>query len=156
MQALCAYAWPGNIRELDNRIQRGAALTSEGDIDAPALFSDLPSAQTGHASGPHTAVNPDPESIENAFAPAPEVSSRSERHQTSTGTGNFRRSAARELRDHLRDGGTVDLQEECDRFERQLLEAVLTATEGNQVEAAKRLELSPRQMRYKVKQHGLR
>jgi DNA-binding NtrC family response regulator len=43
VEAMVAYSWPGNIRELDNRIQRGAALTSLGDIPYDALFSDLSS-----------------------------------------------------------------------------------------------------------------
>ena len=41
--AMLGYSWPGNIRELDNRIQRGVALTNRGDIDYPALFSDFES-----------------------------------------------------------------------------------------------------------------
>ncbi len=49
LAGLLAYSWPGNIRELDNRIQRGVALTPAGDIDAPALFGDL--QQGGSTSG---------------------------------------------------------------------------------------------------------
>ena len=45
--------------------------------------------------------------------------------RSQTATGSFRRSNHQELCDHLRHGGTVDIQEECFRFERQLLEAVL-------------------------------
>ena len=46
MEAMCAYRWPGNIRELDNRIQRGAALTLDGDIDMEAMFGDVADTQT--------------------------------------------------------------------------------------------------------------
>nr|MBA3684367.1 sigma-54-dependent Fis family transcriptional regulator [Planctomycetota bacterium] len=41
LDAMVAYAWPGNIRELDNRIQRGVALVSAGEIGPESLFGDL-------------------------------------------------------------------------------------------------------------------
>jgi len=40
MRALCAYDWPGNIRELQNMIERGVILTSSGsEISVDSLFS---------------------------------------------------------------------------------------------------------------------
>ncbi len=37
---LARHPWPGNIRELDNRIQRGVALTESGLIGSDALFGN--------------------------------------------------------------------------------------------------------------------
>lgn len=45
-QALTSYHWPGNIRELENVIQRALVLQSDGVINAPDLMLDLPEAQT--------------------------------------------------------------------------------------------------------------
>lgn len=40
MDAVMAYHWPGNIRELENAVERGVILAGEGSvIDAPHLFS---------------------------------------------------------------------------------------------------------------------
>jgi transcriptional regulator with GAF, ATPase, and Fis domain len=46
LQILTAYSWPGNIRELQNTLERAAVLTDTGMIDPPHLAvhinSDLP------------------------------------------------------------------------------------------------------------------
>ncbi|MBS2030780.1 MAG: sigma 54-interacting transcriptional regulator [Deltaproteobacteria bacterium] len=39
MQSLLSYAWPGNIRELENEIERLLVLSSEGDTIAEELIS---------------------------------------------------------------------------------------------------------------------
>ncbi|HBJ36930.1 MAG TPA: sigma-54-dependent Fis family transcriptional regulator [Planctomycetaceae bacterium] len=47
MECLCRYAWPGNIRELRNVIERTIALTREGLIDVgglPSIIRDSDSA----------------------------------------------------------------------------------------------------------------
>jgi DNA-binding NtrC family response regulator len=51
LAAMQAHPWSGNIRELDNRIQRGVALTTAGAISRDALFADF-------GSGAHTPVRP--------------------------------------------------------------------------------------------------
>ena len=35
MEALCAYAWPGNVREIDNLIERGVMLSSGASLQVP-------------------------------------------------------------------------------------------------------------------------
>jgi two-component system, NtrC family, response regulator AtoC len=50
-QVLCAYAWPGNIRELENAIER-AVLLCEGNRIG---LADLPPEMVGTASGPASA-----------------------------------------------------------------------------------------------------
>lgn len=40
IDAMLSYHWPGNIRELENRIERGSILASDrGPVDLPHLFS---------------------------------------------------------------------------------------------------------------------
>jgi DNA-binding NtrC family response regulator len=64
-ELLQRYAWPGNIRELKNVIERTMILTPEGDIDAVALPEEirdhartvsmrLPDVPVAAGSVPHT------------------------------------------------------------------------------------------------------
>jgi len=46
MQALEAYEWPGNVREMENVIERCVALTDDQSIDA----ADLPANISGLAA----------------------------------------------------------------------------------------------------------
>jgi DNA-binding NtrC family response regulator len=44
MELLCQYSWPGNIRELENVIERALALANGPEItvgDLPDYISDL-------------------------------------------------------------------------------------------------------------------
>jgi transcriptional regulator with GAF, ATPase, and Fis domain len=45
MDALCSYPWPGNIRELQNLIERAVILSNDGVLPNP-----LPAAETGSIS----------------------------------------------------------------------------------------------------------
>lgn len=119
LDAMLAHPWPGNIRELDNRIQRGAALTVSGDIGYDALFSDLSTRPVGATS--KTQIKP-----------------------------------GEELRARIGLRESIDLEKELADYERSLMEAALTVTDDNLTEAAKLLGISFRQIRYKVRQLGLR
>ncbi len=44
MARLMRHAWPGNIRELRNVIERAVALSGQGPIDVPHLGLDLPAS----------------------------------------------------------------------------------------------------------------
>jgi len=119
LDAMLAHPWPGNIRELDNRIQRGAAMTVSGDIGYDALFSDLATRPIGAAS--KALIKP-----------------------------------GEELRARIGLRESIDLEKELADYERSLMEAALTVTDDNLTEAAKLLGISFRQIRYKVRQLGLR
>ena len=56
----------------------------------------------------------------------------------------------------LAEGGSIDLEASIAAYERRLLQAALEQTQDNLTEAAKILGLSFRQIRYKVRQLGLR
>ncbi|NRA39497.1 MAG: hypothetical protein HRU15_15255, partial [Planctomycetes bacterium] len=56
----------------------------------------------------------------------------------------------------IKKGSIIDLEAECMNFERQMVRAALELTDHNLTEAAKKLGISFRQMRYKVKTLGLR
>jgi formate hydrogenlyase transcriptional activator len=38
MTALCSYEWPGNIRELQNVIERAVILSTDGVLSTPCLL----------------------------------------------------------------------------------------------------------------------
>lgn len=40
MEALCAYAWPGNVREIDNLIERGVMLSPGASLQVPLEAPD--------------------------------------------------------------------------------------------------------------------
>ncbi|MFW5844999.1 MAG: sigma-54-dependent transcriptional regulator [Planctomycetota bacterium] len=141
LEAMCDYAWPGNIRELDNRIQRSMAL-SQGDlIELDDVFGDLGTTHTAmwraidRRRSSSVAL---PTSQEAALEP----------HQPE------KPGAA--LAKRIGEGASVDIQAECMAFERELMAAALERTDHNLTEAAKLLGLTFRQIRYKVKILGLR
>jgi two-component system response regulator AtoC len=47
LQRLVAYSWPGNIREMDNVIQRAAALSNEDIIGSQMIWLDNPVDSAG-------------------------------------------------------------------------------------------------------------
>jgi DNA-binding NtrC family response regulator len=75
------------------------------------------------------------------------------RRETGTTTARHRRSS---LGSSIEKGTPIDLERESERFERELVEAALKKTNDNLTEAATLLGLSFRQIRYKVRQLGLR
>ena len=144
VEALCTYRWPGNVRELDNRIQRGVALTQSGTITVDALFGDMAASNTEM----WRAIRGE------------RVTKRVDAGNALERKGSGRRGTtehgADSLLSKLRAGASIDLEDEVRTFEKRLLSEALKATDDNLTEAAKKLGLSFRQIRYKAKQLGLR
>jgi len=106
MEALLAYPWPGNIRELENLLERVAVLADGTEI----RVEDLP---------------------EDVLHPAPQ------------------RSPVDFSDDDL------SVKRHSAELERVLIQRALERTGGNKTQAADLLELSPRALRYKIRDYGL-
>ncbi|GDY13231.1 acetoacetate metabolism regulatory protein AtoC [Planctomycetota bacterium] len=117
IDAMQAHPWPGNIRELDNRIQRGVALTPLGDIAAKSLFGEPAQTRTSSSMIP---------------------------------------TAGGALMVRISKGEPINLDAEVANLERDLISAALKKTGDNYTEAANLLGISLRQIRYKVRQLGVR
>jgi transcriptional regulator with GAF, ATPase, and Fis domain len=68
LQILTAYSWPGNIRELQNTLERAAVLTDTGIIDPPHLAvhinGDLPAQILQHPESTQSSIDERLEEIE--------------------------------------------------------------------------------------------
>jgi two-component system, NtrC family, response regulator HydG len=144
IDAMLGYPWPGNIRELENVIERGVILAPDGGaIDTLHLFAggerlafdDFTLDKGGHLGRQHA--------IESGSDPAPE--------------------SARRIRDRVDQllGGRDDPQNadraaSLNEIEDVLIESAVAACNGNLAAAARRLGLTRAQLVYRQKVRGPR
>lgn len=65
--AMLAYSWPGNVREVENALERAVILTSGPMIELPALPERVTERRSEPLVAERTAVNPTLETIERAY-----------------------------------------------------------------------------------------
>jgi len=179
--ALCAYDWPGNVRQFANVIER-AAIAADGPIDAPDVdraLGRVPGAASegtasGHGAGyafsPSAAVAPS--GTDNAAcgtAPAPGGADNADGYHaadtpasgsmspTSTPPASTSAGAASS---HAFAAaaltGPIDLRETMRMVERNLLLDALRRAEGRQTEAAVLLGLTAKNLWAKLQKHGIK
>ena len=124
---LTSHLWPGNVRELDNAIQRALILQQGGLIQPQDLCLG---AQIGQAISPQLL----PTMLPASSTVAPPVSV--ERMLADSGAAVVSGALGEDLR----------------RREFQLIVDTLRAERGRRKEAADRLGISPRTLRYKLAQ----
>lgn len=111
LTALQAHPFPGNVRELENCLERAFTLSEDDVIRAEDL----------HLSG-SPSTGPDVDDIPYPAEP---------------------------------DSGEIDLETYLESIERTTIEKALAQTNGNKTAAAKRLGISFRALRYKLKKLGM-
>ncbi len=152
MEALLAYHWPGNIRELENVVERSVLFCEDG---ARVELADLPKDVLQRRE-------PSPSSPGSATSIAPEASGAAEPPR---GAGeraatpiDLEASAEDELEGGA--GGELGLKERvreaAARVERDLILDALAQTMGNVTHAARLLKISRKSLQTKMKELGLR
>ena len=134
LERLTGYAWPGNIRELENVIERAVLFADGVRIRVDDLPEDVRSgrAQGAQSSG-HT---PQPPPVEPSALPP------------DSGRGAAAASAV--------DGLKEQVKAAMSRLERDLIERALKQTNGNVTHAARLLKISRKGLQLKMKELNLR
>ena len=120
-QALCAHRWTGNVRELQNVIQRALVLSGGEAVGLEHLMFDYDDGELGIAALELSA----------SVAPA---------HRAASASGPVATAPS---------GPGGCLLDARDAHERSAIEAALRAT-ASRAEAAERLGISPRTLRYRM------
>jgi Nif-specific regulatory protein len=132
MELLQAYPWPGNIRELQNTMERIVLICPEGELEPAMLNHVLPfNFQKLYLDEPSVVQEPEPD-------PAPSAPPH-EASEQAVGQGT----------DHSLTKSS--LQE----MEKQAIIQALIDHHGIQTKAARQLGMTARQIGYKIKKYGI-
>jgi two-component system response regulator AtoC len=134
VEQLVSYNWPGNIRELENVIER-TMLFCEGSV---IRVANLPSEVSGDAAA----------AAEERPAAAPGSPSQS----NLPAVAHIPTPPQSEAVGSLKEAVKI----ETERVERELIQRALDETGGNVTQAARRLKISRKSLQTKMKELGLR
>ena len=142
---LTAHSWPGNIRELENVLER-TILFSEGPMIRAA---DLPPEISGAAArggcGSSGGATPVTANVPLPVPPASSIPNVTPPFGTHAPPAEGRASSLKEL-----------VRQETERVERELIVRALEETGGNVTQAARMLKISRKSLQNKMKEFGLR
>jgi two-component system response regulator AtoC len=129
---LTGYHWPGNIRELENVVERTMLFGEGPTIRASDLPGDLLGATAPAASGDERRATPP--------------------HGTPVFPGPAGLPGVGEAVSSLKEA----VRAETERVERELIQRALDETSGNVTQAARKLQISRKSLQTKMKELGLR
>jgi two-component system response regulator PilR (NtrC family) len=132
--ALKRYSFPGNVRELENILERAVALASDDVLMADDLM--LPDADRD------APIDAEPISSEEASAPLPEPAE------------EFATAAILDFQ--VIDGVPTSLGAYLDSLERDAIRSALAKTRYNRTAAAQLLGITFRQLRYRMQRLGIK
>ncbi len=132
MQLLMGYAWPGNIRELQNTMERAAIMSDDGMIEAHHLPENISERLNTMES---TAGMSDDGMIE-------------ERHLQATIANGHSWEASTEIE-------SLSIDDQLRTMEKRMIIEALKKAEGVQVRAAEMLGIDQRSLWHRVKKHSI-
>lgn len=151
MQTLQAYNFPGNVRELENILERAFTLCENGTIDAADL--QIQTHLTTHSLEPVAFIDASTEARSGGASTTPD-----QPLEDSTSRGPRTDTASLSLPAHAESSpdaielpSGVGLEEYLEGIERTLITQALEATRWNKTAAAKALGVTFRALRYKLK-----
>jgi nitrogen regulation protein NR(I) len=137
VERLVSYHWPGNIRELENVIER-TMLFCEGSV---IRLNNLPGELSGGALGEERPVHLVPSVAPSpSQANLPAVAATPVPPSSSEAVGSLKEA----------------VKAETERVERELIQRALDETGGNVTQAARKLKISRKSLQTKMKELGLR
>ncbi len=142
MQVLMNYDFPGNVRELENIIERGVALENSNIILPESLSFSGGIAATSKEQEQYTAGTPDHSYSQAEAAAANE-------NKTSSDPSLLQVAANEE------ELFAIGLDKIITNLEKRLITHALTKTNNSKMKAAELLKISFRSFRYKVKKYDI-
>lgn len=141
LDALMTYPWPGNIRELQNKIQRASILSDGKNIKTSDIFTEEDIKEFHLVNIAHIENSPKSETnlIEQPIIP----SSKNDLDLIVKAKSDFQFPS------------DFNLENEIESIESDYIKKALIITDGNLTNAAKILNISFRSIRYKVKKYKI-
>jgi len=145
LERLVSHQWPGNIRELENVIERTILFCDDAQIN----LADLPGELGGT---PNQAMSPPTASTEDRSITAANSSGNLPLVQNPTASPPTTLPPVGEEVGSLKEA----VRAETERVERELIQRALDETAGNVTQAARKLQISRKSLQTKMKELGLR